>query len=290
MSQLFVGLLWLLHRLPLRVLAPLGEAFGLLLFTFARERRHVVDTNLARCFPEISYEDRRNLARAHFRWLGRSFLERSLQWWAPQERLEAMIRIRGLEHAQALREAGTPIIFLTPHFVGLDMGGSRLAMEFSVVNIYARQSNPVFDHWIHHGRSRFGDPLLLPRDEGVRGVVRAIKGGRAFYYLPDMDHGRKESIFVPFFNIPTATITGLPRFAKLTGARVVPMVTRMLPGDEGYEVEIGAPWENYPSGDLEADVAFMNAWIEARVRELPEQYYWVHRRFKTRTEGERPFY
>jgi KDO2-lipid IV(A) lauroyltransferase len=121
-------------------------------------------------------------------------------------------------------------------------------------------------------------------------VVKAMKAGRPFYYLPDMDHGRKESIFVPFFGIPTATITGLPRFARMAGAKVIPVVTRILPGGAGYEVSMGEPWADYPSGDVEADVARMNAWIEATVRTMPEQYYWVHRRFKTRPEGERSFY
>ncbi|MCZ4304827.1 lysophospholipid acyltransferase family protein [Zoogloeaceae bacterium G21618-S1] len=290
MSRLLVALLWLLHWLPLVVLAPLGEGLGLLLYRVVSARRKVVLTNLRHCFPEWSEGECRELARRHFRLLGRSLFERGLLWWAPRERLERIIRISGIERVQALRDAGTPVILMAPHFVGLDMGGTRVTMAFDIVSIYARQRDKVIDRWLHRGRSRFGDQRLLPRDESIRSTVRAMKDGRPFYYLPDMDHGRKESIFVPFFGIATATITGLPRFARMAGAAVVPCQTRMLPGGAGYEVTLGEPWADYPTGDVAADVAHMNAEIERMVREAPEQYYWVHRRFKTRPEGERRFY
>ncbi|MBT0961845.1 lysophospholipid acyltransferase family protein [Denitromonas iodatirespirans] len=290
MSRVLVGLLWLLHWLPLAVLAPIGEALGLILYRAARTRRKVVLTNLRHCFPEWTEGECRLMAERHFRLLGRSLLERGLLWWAPRERLERLIRIRGIERVQALLDAGTPVILMAPHFVGLDMGGTRVTMAFDIVSIYARQHDAVIDRWLHHGRSRFGDQRLLPRDESIRSTVKAMKAGRPFYYLPDMDHGRKESIFVPFFGISTATITGLPRFARMAGAAVVPCQTRMLRGGAGYEVTLGEPWADYPSGDVTADVARMNAEIERMVRAEPEQYYWVHRRFKTRPEGERRFY
>ena len=290
MSRLLVALLWLLHWLPLAVLAPVGEAFGLLLYRVVGARRKVVLTNLRRCFPAWTEAQCRAVARRHFRLLGRSLFERGLLWWAPRARLERIIRISGVERVQALLDAGTPVILMAPHFVGLDMGGTRVTMAFDIVSIYARQRDKVIDRWLYHGRSRFGDQHLLPRDESIRSTVRAMKAGRPFYYLPDMDHGRRESIFVPFFGIPTATITGLPRFARMAGAAVVPCQTRMLPGGAGYEVTLGEPWADYPSGDVTADVARMNAEIERMVRVEPEQYYWVHRRFKTRPEGEPRFY
>jgi KDO2-lipid IV(A) lauroyltransferase len=290
MSRLLVALLWLLHWLPLGLLAPIGTGLGRLLYLAVGRRRHVVLTNLSRCFPERSESDIRALALAHFRLLGRSLLERGLLWWAPRARLDRLIRVRGDAQVRALLDEGTPVILLVPHFLGLDMGGMATTSRFDIVSIYARQHDPVIDRWLYHGRSRFGDQMLLPRDESIRSVVKAMKAGRPFYYLPDMDNGRKESVFVPFFGIPTATITGLPRFARMARARVVPVVTRMLPGGAGYEVEMGAPWEDFPGEDVHADVARMNAWIESVVRTMPEQYYWVHRRFKTRPEGERSFY
>lgn len=290
MSRLAIAIFWLLHWLPLSVLAPLGEAFGLLLYVVAVPRRRVVATNLRLCFPELSVAQRGRLARAHFRVAGRSFLERGLVWWASRERLRRIVKIEGGERLRALQAAGRPVILLAPHFVGLDMGGTRLTMEADVVSIYARQKNKVFDRWLYHGRSRFGDQLLLSRQDGVRGTIKAMKAGRPFYYLPDMDYGRKDAIFVPFFGVPAATITGLSRLSRLAGAVVLPCATRVLPGGQGYRVEIGEPWADFPSEDVEADTARMNAWIEATVRTMPEQYYWVHRRFKTRPPGEARFY
>jgi KDO2-lipid IV(A) lauroyltransferase len=290
LSRLSVALVWLLHWLPLPLLAALGGAVGEVLYRVARPRRHIALVNLRLCFPELSEAARRRLARAHFRAAGRSVLERGLLWWASAARLERLIRLEGEDHLTNLLAQGRPVILLAPHFVGLDMGGTRVAMRFDLVSIYARQKNRVFDRWLFHGRSRFGDQRLLSRQDGVRGTVKAMKAGRPFYYLPDMDYGRKDAIFVPFFGVPAATITGLARLARLAGAVVVPCVTRMLPGGQGYRVELGEAWPDFPSDDVVADTRRMNAWIESVVRTMPEQYYWVHRRFKTRPPGEaRPY-
>lgn len=290
LSRLAIAIFWLLHWLPLSVLSRIGEAFGMLLYFVAVPRRRVVAINLGLCFPELSEAERGRLARAHFRAAGRSFLERGLLWWGSPERLQRIVKVEGQEHLRALQAAGRPVILLAPHFVGLDVGGSRLSLDVDVVSIYARQKNQVFDRWLYHGRSRFGDQLLLSRQDGVRGTIKAMKAGRPFYYLPDMDYGRKDAVFVPFFGVPAATITGLSRLSRLAGAVVVPCITRMLPGGQGYRLEIGEPWADFPTADVEADTARMNAAIEAAVRTMPEQYYWVHRRFKTRPEGERRFY
>ena len=253
-------------------------------------RRKVALTNLRLCFPELSETERRRLARRHFAFAGRSMLERGLAWWAGPARLRATVRIDGLEHLHRLRAEGRPVLLLAPHFLGLDMAGTRLTLEGDFVSVYAPQKDKVFDRWLHHGRSRFNNQLLLSRHDGVRATVKAMKSGRPFYYLPDLDYGRKESIFVPFFGVQAATITGLPRLARLAGAAVVPCVVRMLPGGGGYLLELGAPWADYPTDDVEADTLRMNAWLEGVVRTMPEQYYWVHRRFKTRPEGEPRIY
>jgi len=290
LTRLTVALFWLLHWLPLPVLAVIGSAVGEAMYWVARPRRHIASVNLRLCFPELDAGARRRLVRAHFRALGRSLVERGLLWWASEARLKRLIRLEGAERLRALLDSGRPVILLAPHFVGLDMGGSRVAMEFDSVSIYARQKNRVLDRWLYHGRSRFGDQLLLSRQDGVRGTVKAMKAGRPFYYLPDMDYGRKDAIFVPFFGVPAATITGLSRLGRLAGAAVVPCVTRMLPGGRGYVAELGEPWPDYPTRDVEDDTALMNRWIESAVRTMPEQYYWVHRRFKTRPPGEaRPY-
>ena len=290
LSRLAVALFWLLHWLPLPLLAPLGTALGALLYLFGGARRRVVMINLRLCFPELDEAGRRRLARRHFALVGRSLLERGIAWWASPARLRRLCRIEGLQRLEALRAAGRPVLLLTPHFLGLDMAGTRLSMEGDFVSVYARQSNPVFDRWLHHGRSRFNHQLLLSRSDGVRATVKAMKAGRPFYYLPDLDYGRRESIFVPFFDVPAATISGLPRLARLAGAAVLPCVSRILPGGAGYVLELGEPWEDFPGDDVEADVGRMNDWIEAVVRTMPEQYYWVHRRFKTRPPGEPKIY
>jgi KDO2-lipid IV(A) lauroyltransferase len=290
LSRLLVAVLWMLHFLPLAVLARIGNALGVVLFSVGRRRRHIVMVNLGLCFPELDQRQRRRLAKAHFCVLGRSMLERTLLWWASPDRLSKMIHVLGEERMRTLLDGGRPVLLLAPHFVGLDAGGVAIAMRFDSVSIYAVQSNPVFDRLLLRGRRRFGDQLLLSRQESVRTSVRAMKAGRPLYYLPDMDFRSRDSIFVPFFGVQAATITGLSRLARLAGAVVVPCVTRILPGAEGYAVSVGEPWQDFPSDDVEADTRRMNAWIEAAVRTMPEQYYWVHRRFKTRPPGEpRPY-
>jgi KDO2-lipid IV(A) lauroyltransferase len=290
LTRLIVALLWLLHWLPLAVLARLGVGLGAVLRTLARSRRHIVAVNLRLCFPEKTESERDALLRAHFAVLGRSLLEHGILWWASPERIRRLIRVEGLPAFNALMASGKPVIVLAPHFIGLDAAGTRLALEHNSVSIYSKQKDAVFDRWLKHGRGRFGDQLLLPRDASVRSTVRALRSGRPFFYLPDMDYGRKDSIFVPFFGVPAATITGLSRLAALAGAVVVPCVSRMLPDGEGYVIELGQAWENFPTADVEADTRRMNAWLEGIIRTMPEQYYWVHRRFKTRPEGElRPY-
>ena len=288
MTRLGLGLIWLLHWLPLALLAPLGRAAGLLLYALAGERRSVVLTNLRLCFPDLREPQRVQLARNHFAVFTRSLLEHGILWWGSRERVLRMVRVEGLEHWLAVRER--PVIWLSPHFVGLDMGGIRLTAEFPLVSVYSKQKNPVFDAVLLHGRTRLGPTELYSRQDGIRPVAKAIKKGLPFYYLPDMDFGERDSMFVPFFGVPAATITGLARIAAMTGAVVVPAVTTQLPGGDGYVLRFYPAWDHYPGGDLAADTRRMNAFIEERVREMPEQYYWLHKRFKTRPAGEERIY
>lgn len=288
MTHLGLALIWLLHWLPLPVLAVLGRCAGRLLYGLARERRQVVLTNLRLCFPELGEAERTALARRHFAAFGRSLLEHGILWWGSHERVLRLVRIEGLQHWQAV--AGRPVILLAPHFVGLDMGGIRLGAEYRVVSVYSQQKNPAFDAILYRGRTRFVMPELFSRQQGIRPVVRAMRHGLPFYYLPDMDFGERDSLFVPFFGVPAATISGLARIARLAGAVVVPAVTRQLPGAQGYELRFYPAWEHYPGDDESADARRMNAFIEERVREMPEQYYWLHKRFKTRPPGAAKIY
>ena len=279
---------WLLRLLPLALLAAIGNAFGMLLYALGRERRRVCLINLARCLPELPAGEREALARRHFRAFARTLLERAILWWGSPARIRKLVRIDGMEHFEAVR--GGPLILLAPHFVGLDMGWTRLALEFDMVSIYSRQKNEVFNAVLYAGRVRFGRQTALSRQDGVRPALRAMQAGRPFYYLPDMDYGRRDTIFVPFFGVDAATITGVSRLARLAGARVLPCITRMLPGGEGYVVRLLPAWENYPGASVEADTRRMNAFVEEQVRQMPEQYLWVHKRFKTRPPGEASWY
>ncbi len=283
-----LALVWLLQLLPLRLLAAIGNAFGALLYAFGRERRRVCLINLAHCLPQLSAGEREALARRHFRVFARTFLERAILWWGSPARICRLVRIEGMEHFEAVR--GGPLILLAPHFVGLDMGWTRLALEIDMVSIYSTQKNAVFNAALLAGRRRFGHPTLLSRQRGVRPALRAMQAGQPFYYLPDMDYGERDTIFVPFFGVNAATITGVSRLARLAGARVLPCVTRMLPGGEGYVVRFLPALENYPGASIEGDTRRMNALIEEQVRQMPEQYLWVHKRFKTRPPGEAPWY
>jgi len=288
LTRLGLAFVWLLHLLPLSLLALVGRAFGMLLYALAFERRRVTLTNLRLCFPELNEAERAALARRHFRAFARSLLEHGILWWSSRARVQQLVRVAGLEHWQAVENR--PVILLAPHFVGLDMGGVRLTSEYRLVSVYGHQKNPAFDAVLYHGRTRFVRPELFSRQQGIRPVVRAMRQGLPFYYLPDMDFGPRDSVFVPFFGVPAATITGLARIARLAGAVVVPAVTRQVPGSAGYELRFYPAWENFPGDDDEADARRMNAFIEERVREMPEQYYWLHKRFKTRPKGEAKFY
>jgi Kdo2-lipid IVA lauroyltransferase/acyltransferase len=286
MTRFALMVMWLLQWLPLPVLAACGRLFGRLFHRFGRVRRHIALTNLGLCFPHLSEDEKSALARRHFEWFGRSFLERGLLWWASPERIRRLVTIEGRERLDALRHQ--PLLLLVPHFVGLDAAWTRLSMDYDMSGIYANQKNPVFNAALYKGRARFGKSIMLSRQDGTRRGIKAIKSGYPFFYLPDMDYGARDTIFVPFFGVPAATITGLSRLARLTGAKVLPVIARMTA--DGYVLEIGEAWADFPGQGIEIDTLRMNAFIEQEVLKMPEQYFWLHKRFKTRPPGENKVY
>ncbi len=288
MTRPAIALLHLLYRLlPIPALGRLGEWLGRLLYAFAVSRRHIGATNLRLCFPELSARARRQLLEAHFRALGRASVLEAVGWWGSREELERLVRLEGVEHFQA--HVGRPLILLAPHFVGLNLGGIRLTLlPHRFASMYARIRNPYVDRLMRHARSRFGPSLLISRHEGIKPALRAIRAGMPFYYLPDQDFGLRDAIFVPFFGVPAATVTALPRLARITGARVVPCIVRQE--GSGYVVRFLPAWEDFPGEDVESDTRRMNAFIEEQVRLMPEQYFWLHRRFKNRPAGEPSVY
>lgn len=287
-ARLAVFLMWLLHFLPLPALAVLGNALGMVLWALSAERRRVAAINLRLCFPEMEEKKRAALVRAHFRVFARCFLERSILWWSSRERIQRLTHVVGLEYLQTAQDG--PVIVLAPHFVALDVGGSWMTQYVNLVSVYSNQKNPLFHNLLLRGRSRFNEPRLYSRQQGLRPIVKAMRAGLPFYYLPDQDLATKDGVFVPFFGVQAATLTTVSRLAAMTGAKVVPCISRVLPGGQGYEVRFYPAWENYPTDDIVADTRRVNAFIEDRVREMPEQYFWLHKRFKTRPEGEEKYY
>jgi KDO2-lipid IV(A) lauroyltransferase len=284
MTRFVFGLMWLARFLPLRVLSWIGAGVGWLAFRLIRERREVTRINLGKCFPRKTAEEKEALARAHFRAFCRAFVDQSILWWSSRERVASLVRIEGMEH---LKGHAKTIVF-APHFVGFEATLYRLSLEFPVSMMYSRQKDPRFEARLLAGRTRFGG-LMLPRQSGIKRGIEIINSGTLYYYLPDLDYGPNRSVFVPFFGVPAATVTGLAYIARTTGAAVVPCVTRMLPGG-GYVARLFPAWTGFPSGDDHADARRMMAFIEERVLEMPEQYFWLHKRFKTRPPGEARFY
>jgi KDO2-lipid IV(A) lauroyltransferase len=284
MSRIVFGFMWLVHFLPLRVQAGIGSFVGSVMFWLIPERRKVTRINLEKCFPQKSADERERLARAHFRAFCRAFIEQGILWWSSRERIHSLVNLQGVEH---LKGHAKTIIF-APHFVGFEATLARLSLEFPVAMMYSRQKDPRFEVRLVSGRTRFGG-VMYPRQGGINRGVELINAGTFFYYLPDLDFGPKRAVFVPFFGVPAATVTGLAYIARTTGAAVVPCVTRMLPGG-GYVARLYPAWRDFPSGDDAADARRMMAFIEERVLEMPEQYFWLHKRFKTRPEGEPRFY
>jgi KDO2-lipid IV(A) lauroyltransferase len=288
LARLGVFILWLIHFLPFRVIVAIGNGIGLLLYLLAGSRRRVGEVNLKLCFPELGDGERSKLLRNHFKMFGRSFVERGIIWWSSAARINDLIRVEGREHFDAIQ--GRPAILLVPHFVGMDVGGQWIAQHADTVCMYANQKSAYLTELLKAKRARFRTQLLYSRLEGLRPIIRGMRRNMPFIYPPDQDQGVKDGAFIPFFGVPAATMTSVPRIAQMTGAAVVPAITRVLPGGAGYVLTFYPAWDNYPSGDDIADTKRMNEFIEDRVREMPEQYFWLHKRFKNRPEGEERFY
>ena len=282
--------LWLVHGLPLSVQAAIGRGFGRLLYALAGARRRIALRNLELCLPELTPPAREAIAREHFGWLARSLVERGRLWHASPARLKRLIHVEG---DVGLAERGArPVMWLVPHFVGLDVAGiaALLYQGKHAASMYQAQSNPVLDAALRRGRLRLGNAAIYSRSESAKPLMRAIRRGDAFFNLPDMDFGARDAAFVPFFGIPAATLLAPSRMARALDMIVQPVVATLLPGGQGYRVEFGPPWDDFPTGDALADTARLNRWIEQRIRASPAQYLWVHKRFKTRPAGEPPLY
>lgn len=284
--KLLVGLVWLLSWLPFRVISTLGWLFGSVIYLLPTSRRRIGDVNLRLVLPDWTPDARRTLLRRHFVAMVQMLLEYGYCWFASKERLRRLMRIQGLEHLRALD--GRNVILMMPHFTGLDLAGLRISLETPVVSIYSVQKDPWLDAFFRAKRLRFGTGIIFARQQGTRPTLRALKDGYRLYYLPDQDFGARDSVFVPFFGVPAATIAGLSRMAAVTKAAVLPCYPRREA--DGYTLVIEPPLDNFPTDDVVADATRMNAVIEAQARRQLHQYFWLHKRFKSRPPGEPDFY
>jgi len=272
--------------------ARAGRWLGWLALRLVRPRVRVARRNLELCFPQLEPAQRKALLREHFHALAQSVVDRGVLWFAPPDAVRDLVRLEGREHIDPLLAQGRPFMLLAPHFIALDAAASRLTLEFPTgATIYTPQSDPDVDELVRKGRTRFNDTRLVNRRDGVRGLIRHVREGRSIYYLPDMDFGAKGSVFVPFFGVPAATLLATAQIARSFELPVLPVLSRWEPDTGRYVVEVLPPMADFPGEDgPEAATARLNLAIESWVRRCPGQYYWVHRRFKTRPPGQAGLY
>lgn len=284
---LVVALLRTLSVLPYRFVARIGMLVGTALYALPSRRKHIVLVNLHLCFPEKTSRDLRKLAREHFRHVVRSYLERGIQWFGSERSIQNIVQLDSRIDLEA--DKAVPTIFMGFHFVAIEIGCMLYSTHAPVAALYTRMSSVGLCELARQQRGRFG-AQMIERATSARKVVGLLRSGTPVMLAADMDHGMENSVFVPFFGVPACTLTAVSRLARLGGARVVPFVTEVLPNYEGYKLTIFEPLLDFPSGNDEADARRMNAFLEEQVVRFPEQYYWVHRRFKHRPPGMAPVY
>jgi KDO2-lipid IV(A) lauroyltransferase len=284
-----VAFLWLLGKTPQGLGLALSRPLGWLMARLMQGRRRIARRNLERCLPELDETRREKLVDACFHALGRMPFEIAWSWSASDKRMRRMGRCEGLQAALGAYQEQRGVLAITAHVTCLEIGGRLAALDLPRAGgVYRPLRSAVLEWYQNRSRGRYAEALISKRD--LRSAIRYLKGGGVLWYAPDQDFGPRQSQFVPFFGIPAATLTATARLVELTGCRVVPMFPRYDEATRQYVVQFLPPLENFPTGDVMADLARINAMLEEQVRKTPEQYWWIHRRFKTRPEGEPPFY
>ena len=288
LTWLAIGLLRLAIRLPYRLQLGIGRRLGKLFRLFSAYRRTIVRTNLELCFPELTGRERQALEERFYESLGMTLVETAAGLWAPDSFFAKLGTITGLEHLESARRRGTGVLLLSGHFCSLDFAGRILMNHVPACFTYQELRNKLSDRVARQAREK-RCKLLIHRHD-LRGFIRALRSGEIVWYAPDQSQGRKNSVFAPFFGIPANTLTATTRLVKLTGAAVLPFLIQRLPDARGYALEIQPALDKFPGENDVADAARFNALIESQVRANPEQYLWIHRRFKCRPKGDPRLY
>jgi Kdo2-lipid IVA lauroyltransferase/acyltransferase len=288
-AWLGVAVIWLIARLPQRALMWVGRCAGALVWRIPSERRHIAETNIALCFPELDATERAALVDANLRDIGLMLVEFALGWMGSDRRMTAIpTRIEGLQYLEAARAQGKGVLLVGGHFSHLELCARLVSQRIRIAGMYRRMDSAAFEWVVLRARLHYA-AAMFDKDD-IRGTVKYLRGGGTLWYAPDQDMRSKDSVFVPFFGVPAATITATHHLARMSGAVVIPFFHRRLPDGNGYALRLGAPLENFPGSDVLDDTARVNTCIEQMAREAPAQYLWVHKRFKTRpNDGPSPY-
>lgn len=256
-------------------------------------RRKITIQNLKLSFPHCSQDEVETIAIQIFKNIATVALSSGINWWSNKKRLHDLVSVTNLSYFEQALGSDRNLIILAPHFIALEIGGIYLSTISPITSIYQKSRNPIIDRLTIQGRSRFG-ALLIERQTTTRAFIRQMKQGTPLYYLPDQDPGiqwdPRKAVFAPFFGVEAATWTTLARLARITDALVLPCATKLLPNGRGFEVVFAPPLTDFPTSDEVIDATSMNRSIEALVQEMPDQYFWVHKRFKTRPPGATDYY
>ncbi len=282
----WLGIAFVAARLPWTLQRALGRGIGWLALHLARSRRRAAEVNLKLCFPEKDEAWRQRLLRDSFDALGVGVFEFARAWWGKIDVIRPQVQWEGLEHLKALQAEGRGVLLVSGHFMTLEMCGRLLCDHVPLAGMYRKYRNPVMEWAVKSGRLKYACAMFA--NEDIRATVRHLKKGGFLWYAPDQDMRGKDSVFVPFFGMPASTITATHQFARMTGCAVVPYFHRRV--GSGYVLKIAPPLPGFPTDDAVAATAQVNAAIEQMVREAPDQYLWIHRRFKRQPEGRSHFY
>ena len=286
-----VGLfiLWLLSITPLKFQFFLGKGIGRALYLVSKRRRKIAAVNIELCFPNVSETEKQSILERTFQSVGYSAIETPLSWWASDKRLAPLVHLHGKHHIDNAKKQGRGILLLGAHFTCLEIGGRLLTMRVPTINMYKRHRNALFEAVMRKNRLKHLDGLIEHRN--VREYIKALKKGKVCWYAPDQDFRNKgSSVFASFMGVPAATLTAAARIAKMSNAIVIPFFPKRRLDGKGYDLEILPPIENFPTGDDNKDAALVNEIIAEQVAVAPDQYLWLHRRFKSRPEGEPTIY